>query len=198
MGQQSVLAGLKVRGAVAVASIAFVFVALTGCAATTASGEQNTDPLPTATVEAPNGGSVDETVAPLEPGATETVGIEETATLSDGVQVRVASAESLDVDAETPGEIAGPAVAVTLEIVNGTDAAIDLSTTMVSVLGADGSLGQPTTSTPFAPFLTSLEPGESATAVYVFLLPANERNSLNITVEYLAGAPIALFAGNVD
>ncbi|MBN9174446.1 MAG: hypothetical protein J0I70_09885, partial [Microbacterium sp.] len=60
-----------------------------------------------------------------------------------------------------------------------------------------GSYGQPTTSDPYKPFSGSISSGASATGTFVFRLPAQERQSLSITVQYVAGAPVALFAGNV-
>ncbi|CAD5991100.1 protein of unknown function [Agreia sp. COWG] len=38
--------------------------------------------------------------------------------------------------------------------------------------------------------------GESATASYVFTVPAEGRDSVRITVDYLAGVPLALFTGS--
>lgn len=170
----------------------------TGCTqAETPSGTQNTDPLPTETVPAPNGGSIEETVAPVAPGETQEAELGETAELEGGVNVTVSEVEALDVTATTPGEIAGPAVALTLTVENTSDEPIDLSTAMVSVTGSKDSLGQPTTSEPYSPFSGSVEPGKTSSGIYVFRLPADERDSLEVTVEYIAGAPIALFAGTV-
>lgn len=168
-----------------------------GASASASPGTQNTRPSPAVTVPAPGGGSVTETVAPAEPGATTEAGIDEPADLPDGIRISVASAREIEVTAETPGEVAGPAVAVTLTVDNPTQKARDLSTAMVSLTGSGGTLGQPTTSDPYAPFAGVVPPGGSATGTYVFLLPIEERDALSITVEYLAGAPIALFAGDI-
>ena len=89
-------------------------------------------------------------------------------------------------------------MALTINVDNASDEAIDLSTAMVSVTGSGGSYGQATTSEPYSPFLGSVEPGAEASGVYVFRLPAEERDSLQVSVEYVAGAPIALFVGSVQ
>jgi hypothetical protein len=180
------------------AGAALCLLVLTACSAPDDAGTQNTEPLPTATVPAPDGGSIEETVAPVPPGPTQEAELGETAELDGGVNVTISDVESLDVEANTPGEIAGPAVALTLTVENTSDDAIDLSTAMVSVTGAKGSYGQATTSEPYSPFQGSVAPGDEATGVYVFRLPADERSALEATVEYVAGAPIALFAGSVQ
>lgn len=159
-------------------------------------GTQNTDPLPTATVPAPEGGTIEETVPPVEPAPSQEAELGDTADLEDGVAVTVTDVEQLDVEAHTPGEIAGPAVALTIAVVNGTDQTIDLSTAMVSVTGSAGSYGQATTSEPYSPFTGSVQPGGESSGVYVFRLPAEEREALEVSVEYVAGAPIALFVGS--
>lgn len=165
-----------------------------GTAAQTADGTQNTTPAPTETVPAPNGGSIDEVVESGTKAKTTKVGLKDKADVGGKVTARIEKISPLDVTAQTPGEIAGPAVAVTVSITNGGDAAIDLSTAMVG-LTADGDvLGQPTTSEPYAPFTGEVAAGESATATYVFLLPDESRKDYAVSIQYVAGATIALFA----
>lgn len=198
VGQRTALKRLSIRFGTVAAGALLCAMVFTACAPTEATpGTQNTDPLPTETVPAPDGGSIEETVAPVDPGPTQDADLGDTAELETGVDVTVANVEVLDVEANTPGEIAGPAVALTIDVKNTSDEAIDLSTAMVSVTGSKGSYGQATTSDPYDPFLGSVEPGAEASAVYVFRLPADERNSLQVSVEYIAGAPIALFVGKV-
>lgn len=198
MGQPTTLRRFSIRLGTVVTGAVLCVMAFTACTASAEPGSQNTEPLPTATVPAPNGGSIEETVAPVPPGPTEEADLGETAELDGGVNVTISEVEALDVKANTPGEIAGPAVALTLTIENASDEAIDLSTAMVSVTGAKGTYGQATTSDPYSPFKGTLSPGDEASGVYVFRLPADERSSLEATVEYVAGAPIALFAGSVQ
>jgi hypothetical protein len=198
VGQRSTLKRLGIRFGTVAAGAALCAIILVACAPTEAApGTQNTDPLPTETVPAPGGGTIEETVAPVDPGPTEDAELGDTAELEGGVDVTVSKVQVLDVEANTPGEIAGPAVALTIDVKNSSDEAIDLSTAMVSVTGSKGSYGQATTSEPFAPFMSSVEPGAEASGVYVFRLPAEERDSLEVSVEYIAGAPIALFVGKV-
>ncbi len=151
--------------------------------------------MPSVTVPAPNGGSIDQVVPDATPAATQQVAIDQPAQLSDGVVVSVANVQNVDVSAETPGEVAGPAVAVALNVQNNSSSAIDLSTAMVSATNSGGMLGQPTVASPATPLTGSLAAGAAATGTYVFMFPADQRAGLSITVEYIAGAPIALFIG---
>lgn len=170
---------------------------LAGCAVSAADGSQNTEPSAQVTVPAPGGGTVEEVVPEVAPGATQEVAIDAPAALPNGVIVSIDSVDKLVVAAETPGEIAGPAVAVTFALTNGSAEPIDVSTAMATVSGADGTFGQPTTSVPFAPFGGTIAPGGSATGVYVFLLPESERETLTATLEYIAGVQTAVFVGQV-
>lgn len=189
--------GIRGRTAITLASGVIFALALAGCSV--APGTQNTDPQPAKTVAAPGGGTIHETVAPVDPSTEPTVStaLDKTAKLKGGVDISIAKVSTLNVKSETPGEIAGPAVAVTLDVQNSSGKPIDLSTAMVTLTGAKGSYGQPTTSDPYKPFSGSISSGASATGTFVFRLPAQERQSLSITVQYVAGAPVALFAGNV-
>jgi len=157
-------------------------------------GTQNTSEGRETPVPAPSGGTVEDVVEPGEPGPVVEVAVTEEADLGPGVSASIQSVKNITVDAKTPGEIAGPAVAVKLSVSNASDEAIDLSTAMVSLTNADELLGQPTTSDPYSPFFGALEPGDSATATYVFLLPEDARSGIAVSFQYVAGAPIALFA----
>jgi hypothetical protein len=198
VGKRSTLRRLSIRLSAVVAGAALCALTMSACTpAEPTPGTQNSGPSPSATVPAPNGGSIEETVEPVDPGPTQEAELVDTAELEGGVNVTISEVEQLDVTAETPGEIAGPAVALTLTVENSSDEPIDLSTAMVSVTGSKDSFGQATTSEPYSPFAGAVEPGETTSGIYVFRLPADERDSLQVTVEYIAGAPIALFTGDV-
>jgi len=154
---------------------------------------QSAAPAYTTPVPAPSGSTVDEVEEPADPVETATVMLDESAEVGGGVTARVTGIESLDVTAETPGEISGPAVAVTVSIENDGDEALDVSSAMVSLLAAGGELGMPTTSDPYRPFSGVIDAGASADAVYVFLLPDDARSAFDVSVQYRAGTTIARF-----
>lgn len=202
MGNRALLLLGHRRIAFAASVALLATLALTACAPEpVADGSQNTGPTPSATIPAPEGGSVDDVVVAAEDQPEEAdpdpTPINSPAELTGGVVVDVVDASEVETKAETPGETAGPAVAIRLQITNGTAAALDLSTVMVSVTGADDAYGQPTTSSPAAPFSGELAVGQSAEGIYVFGLPAEQRDDLSIRVEYVAGSPIALFVGEI-
>lgn len=154
-------------------------------------GTQNTTPVPTETVEAPGGGTIDDVVPDGEAAVTIEATLGESVSLPDGVAVEVVHVEKLEVTAQTPGEVAGPAVAVTVRIDNGSSTDLAVGSVIVTVQAE--TFGLPTTSEPSAPMMGVLDPGSSATGTYVFLLPEDDRDRLAITVEHAAGAPVAIF-----
>lgn len=157
-------------------------------------GTQNTTEGRTEPVPAPGGGTTDDIVETAEPDRVVEVGVTEEADLGTGVSAAIESVKDVTVAAKTPGEIAGPAVAIELSVTNEGKKPIDLATAMVSLTNSDEMLGQPTTSDPYTPFSGQLEPGDTADATYVFLLPKDARSGLVVSFQYVAGTPIALFA----
>lgn len=154
---------------------------------------QSQAPAYTTPVPAPGGATIDDVEETASPVDTVTVALKDSAEIGRGVESRVEAVKKIDVTAQTPGEVDGTAVAVTIVLVNGGDEAIDVSSAMVSLLGTNGLLGQPTTSEPYRPFGGDIAPGESAEAVYVFLLPEDARSAFEVSVQYRAGTTVARF-----
>lgn len=192
----------------AIASVAILasLVGLTGCVPVSGSVSASSSGAPggikatphKSEVAAPGGGSIDQTDAPVAPGAETKVTIDQPAVLPSKVTISVVSATSQTVTAATPGEIAGPAIVVKVRIVNGTAASIDLGSTVVTLLDAAGNPGQSTTASPANPFTGTAAPGKSLGATYVFGVPATGTNPVQISVSYAGGAPVALFTGNAS
>jgi hypothetical protein len=149
-------------------------------------------------VPAPSGGSINQTVPSASPGAVTRVTITKPAVLPSKVTISIVSAKLASVKANTPGEVAGPAIEATVLIENGTSDAIDLGSTVVALTQVSGAPGQPTTSAPAKPFTENLAPGNSVSAVYVFHVPKTGYNPVQISVSYAGGAPVALFTGSVS
>ncbi len=116
---------------------------------------------PAVVVPVPPIGDRTPTVAPPE-GVAEVGGV--------GVAVQV---ESVTSQGNGPGEVSGPAYALTVVLTNSSDEAYDPATLQVSLYaGADGVPlatvdSDPRAATPSAP----LAPGKRATATYVFVAP---------------------------
>jgi hypothetical protein len=141
------------------------------------------------------------TDAPTEPvpeTTSSSVPLDETASFGTGVTARLTAVESVAGEASGPGEVAGPAIRLTVELHNGTEEALELSTVVVDVFaGAELAPGEPLTGSGAQWFEGSLEPGGDATGVYVFSVPEDLRDQVSVRVSYDPLVPTALFEGPV-
>ncbi len=97
-----------------------------------------------------------------------------------------------------PGNIAGPALRVTVRVENGTAEPVALGGVAVNLAyGPDRTPASPLDDPSQHPFATMVEPGQSAEGVYVFTVPADARDQVHIEVGYEAGAPLLQFTGPV-
>jgi len=151
----------------------------------------------TTPVPAPGGGNVNQTV-PVVPVTTKApVSLSVAASYGTGVTARMVKIDNIKTVAQLPGEIAGPGVALTVEITNSSTRVVELNSVVVDLIDVRGVPAIPMTAAPASPFAGSVAPGKSATGVYVFTLGSTYRDPGNISVSYSIGAPIVLFAGNV-
>jgi hypothetical protein len=140
----------------------------------------------------PSSGSAD------EPPALPAVALTAPASAGDGVVATLPEVVAIEGSGTGPGNIAGPAVRVTVEVRNGTSEAIELDQVAVNAYsGADRTPASPLADPAQRPFAGSLAPGETATAVQVFSVPAEDLGAVTIEVGYRAGAPLLLFTGAV-
>ena len=125
------------------------------------------------------------------------VGFDQQAAAGDGVVADVLSLEAIDATGVGPGNIAGPALRVTVRITNGTTGPVSLDGVALDLAyGVEqlpaSPIGDPST----APFGGVLQPSESAEGVYVFTVPAGDRELVTLSVGYQAGAPFMVFTGS--
>ena len=114
------------------------------------------------------------------------------------VVVTLPAIEAIEGTAVGPGNIAGPALRVTVRVENGTAEPLALGGVAVNLAhGPDRTPASPLDDPSRRPFATMVEPGESAEGVYVFTVPADERDQVTVEVGYEAGAPLLLFTGPV-
>jgi hypothetical protein len=184
----------------AVASSSLLVASLAGC---TVSGSPSVPPLATepprtTAVPAPDDTTIDDVIEEAPPAPVEEAELDDTVTLDTGVRVSVTEISGITVEAETPGEIAGPAVAATIRFENASGKPLDLDGAMISLVDAAGNVATPTTSSPAAPTSGTLDDGGSAEGVYVFRMPQGTRDAITLTVDYAAGAPIVVFHGSVS
>jgi hypothetical protein len=120
------------------------------------------------------------------------------AAVGNGIVATLPSIEAIEGTAVGPGNIAGPALRITVRIANGTAEPVGLGGVSVNVsYGPDDTPASPLDDPSRAPFATVVQPGESAEGVYVVTVPADARDSITVEVGYEAGAPLLLFTGPV-
>ncbi|MFT4235193.1 MAG: hypothetical protein QM607_09370 [Microbacterium sp.] len=135
-----------------------------------------------------------------EPDPVET-DIDEEASVEGIFSAKVSSVEFFSVDSDTaqPGELAGPAVRLVIDVVNDSNEAIDLSGAAVNLdYGSDHTpaavVGDPTlTGLP-----GSIAAGESASGEYSFTLPEDARDQVRVSLDVITGEPQVLFEGALE
>ena len=154
-------------------------------------------PAPRTTpVPAPGNGDISETIASGDPGEITKVSLDEKAELPGDIAVTLRSVEAEEVTGETPGELSGPALAVTVRVTNDSNEELDLGSTVVTLTDANGVPGQATTAGGANPFTGVVAAGSHLDAVYVFGISGADTSSVQVTVSYAGGAPVALFSGD--
>lgn len=188
---------LSVKAAALGAALIFAG-SLAGCTVPDmASTPAATEPTRTTAVPAPDDTTIDDVIEEAPPAPVTDAELDDVVLLETGVRVSVVEISGITVEAETPGEIAGPAVAATVRFENGSGEPLDLGGTMVSLVDAAGNVAVPTTSAPAAPTSGTLDDGATAEGTYVFRMPEDTRSAVTLTVDYSAGAPVVVFHGSV-
>jgi hypothetical protein len=181
-----------------VASSVILVGSLAGCTVPGGtSGPVESEKPRTTAVPAPDDTTIDDVIEEAQPVPVQDADLDDVVTLDTGVRVSVAEITGITVEAQTPGEVAGPAVAATIRFENESGQPLDLGGAMVSLLDAAGNVAAPTTSSPAAPANGTLGDGEAAEGTYVFMIPEDTRHEITLTVDYAAGAPMVVFHGAV-
>ena len=142
-------------------------------------------------------GNINQTVAPVSAPTRPPVKLTKPATPAAATKVSLTSIRAIHVGAVGPGEVAGPALAVTVRVANRTSRPLRLDSASVTLVDAAGQVGTPTPAPPASPLKGAVKPGATAQGVYVFNVPRSTRNMVNIFVSYSAGKPVAHFRGAV-
>ncbi|SEL20628.1 hypothetical protein SAMN04515665_109138 [Blastococcus sp. DSM 46786] len=146
---------------------------------------------------APADGQAAPTGDPAElPPSLAAVGLDATARIGDGMTGALLSLQAVEATATGPGNVAGPALRVTVRLVNGTAAPAPLDGAVVTMAyGAEQTPASPIDDPSAAPFAGVLEPGGAAEGVYVFGVPEDTRETVTVSVGYRPGAPYLVFSG---
>jgi hypothetical protein len=176
-----------------------------GGASTGASATRTTTATPGASASAtpgPTPSGTASSAAPTEaapsqswaPGAVDDAQpLDDVATPAADVTVSVAKLEAVQGTALGPGQVAGPALRITLELTNGTAEAIPLNAANVQLYcGPDRIPGDALSGPGVSEFSGTLAAGQSATGVYVITCAEDLRDDVQITFGYVpAGAKVA-------
>lgn len=165
-------------------------------AASTTEGVEST----TTTAEGESGsagGGTGERVPGVAGEVAGPVALDAAADVGDGVEVRLSRIEAVEAEATLPGEVGGPAVAVTVEVTNGSQDAIDLGHVTVDLVTGEGASAPPVLDPDHEPLTGELDAGDDRAGTYVFTLADEERADVSVRVRYSADSPTAVFTGSV-
>lgn len=151
-----------------------------------------------ALIHPPGGDAVDAATAdgPVEaaPLPTTEADLTEPVAFDTGMVIEVTEVEQIQVTAQTPGEVDGPALRVTVTARN-TSAEPQPIDSAVVTLEAGEDFGIDTTAGDPSPFSGVVAPGATASATYVFMLDPGAERAITVSVNYAAGEPVAVFTG---
>ncbi|MFE3999787.1 hypothetical protein ACFX43_13440 [Nocardioides sp. YIM B13467] len=123
------------------------------------------------------------------------LGLKAVATTSPGVTARLARIDSVQATASLPGEIGGPALAITVKVNNQTGKKLDLALGVVNAYyGPERTPAVSVASDGEVPFPASVADGESAKGVYVFQIP-EEARPVRVELDLGNGADVVVFKG---
>jgi hypothetical protein len=170
-----------------------------GVSATAPPGATTPTPPPTSTPAATaTGRPTPQPNQTWEPGPVDDpIDIDDEGALAEDVTARVARLEAVEGAALGPGQVAGPALRITLELDNGTAEAIPLNAANVQLYyGRDAVPGEPLSGPGVREFSGTLAPGDTATGVYVIAVPVDQRDVVQITFGYEPAGTIVAFEGS--
>ncbi len=165
-----------------------------------------TSPAPTAPTPASEPSSGPTGVPP--PGSLETVDVREVSVappvaldeagdFGTGVTVRISDIEAVAGVAHGPGEVAGPALRLTMVADNDSQDPVSLEGMVVALTyGAEKTPASSLSDPGARPFEGELAPGGRATAAYVFGVPEEARGRVSVSTSYTGRAPTVVFEGD--
>ncbi|GAA1855399.1 hypothetical protein ACFFOM_11090 [Microlunatus capsulatus] len=187
----------------AAAGAVLLAVLLTGC---TGGSDGGTTPVPepppvpassaaTTPVPPPTPGSAESSVEAQPVRTRKPVRLDAPGEAADDVVVRLASVRAVEATASGPGEVAGPALAVTVSIENGTTAELDLGSAVVNLADAKGAPGSLMSADPARPLPTRAAAGQTVDGVYVFTVAEGRRDPVTVEVGVTPSDPLVVFRG---
>lgn len=140
-----------------------------------------------------NGGNVDPGAFPELPPVSP-----DQPAQADGIRADLTDFESVTGEVVVPGEVQAAAVRVTVQITNTGSAPLDLDLVVVNAyIGPDRDPAATYQQPGGEPVSGSLDPGATATGVYLFRIPEDRRSDVTFVVDYRGGEPALTWRGQV-
>lgn len=166
-----------------------------GSTATGAIPTQTDAPVPLPSVPSSTVTGSPSAVAP-EPEVTVTAKVNKPIEPEPGLTARVSRIEAVKGDAHGPGEIAGPALRVTLRLDNESQSRIVAESIVVNLYyGAKNHPAGPLSGPGLKPFTGVIDKGQKSSGSYVFSVPVDQRRKVRIEFRYSTEAPVTIFEG---
>jgi hypothetical protein len=113
-----------------------------------------------------------------------------------GVTVVVPKVEEVTGESNVPGEVGGPALRFTVDVTNGTGKTLDLRTVVVNAYyGPDRTPASPLLKPGGKAFGSEVGDGDTARGVFVFNVPTEFQDDVELEFDPRIDAPIAIFTG---
>jgi hypothetical protein len=136
---------------------------------------------------------------PVRPVKTKkSVPLDDPAEFGTGLTVRLTDIRAVKAVAQAPGEIAGPALRITVEARNRSSATIPVDRFTVFVTYGKARTPASGLSQGTKPLAGSVRARSSQDGTYVFAVPADEREQVRVEVSYSGKAPTLAFEGSVE
>lgn len=153
-------------------------------------------PVPSPSLPPPTATGSPHVVKTSSPAKTIRASLHTKRKLGNGVAVTVTEIEPVQGVAHGPGEIAGPALRVSVEVANGTNRPVDLEDALVNMYYSKAKTPAHRLSGPgVEPFRGSVAPGKAESGRYVFRVPDDQRKVVTVEFSYSTHAPTVIFSG---
>ncbi len=155
-----------------------------------------TTPVPEPSLASPTATGTP-TVEPTRKATSVKTGIDDVAETSPGVTASVIRVEAVSGEARGPGEIAGPALRVTINLKNASEKAIRTELGLINLYyGRDRSPAGLLSGPGATPFPEQIPAGGSGTGTSVFNVPTAGRDTIEIEFSYSTDAAVVIFKGS--
>ncbi|HEY8300826.1 MAG TPA: hypothetical protein VIG48_02905 [Jatrophihabitans sp.] len=123
--------------------------------------------------------------------------LHKTAQVTRAITVRIVDVKPIQGKPLLPGEVKGPAIAVTVTVRNTTAHAVPLEPVVNAYSGPRRTPALTLSGAPAKRLPNRVGPGSSVTGIYPFTMSAAQRKDLTVDVSVAARLPVVRFHGSV-